>query len=453
MDKVERIVVIGCAGVGGPAAMMTKTLAPEVEVTVIREEENFVTRCATPYIASGDVTVDSSVKDDGILADKGIRLVDQRATRIDRAAKQVVAADGNTYGYDKLVLAAGARAVIPPIEGADLKGVYVLRTSRDATNILQWINDRRVRQAIVIGAGAVGLEIAYLLASKQIKVCVIEMFDHVLPMTLDPDMSEHIERYLTDRGLELRLSTRIEAVLGSQEVEGVELSTGGRLDAQMIIVSAGVRCNTELAREAEIEIGNRGVKVNEYLQTSDPDIYAAGDLIEYESAITGKPVLGQIRPNAVIGGRVIAKNILGYRIKFPPLVNSFATTLFDLAVASAGITESAAKAEGIAVVSAKKDAMSKHSMLKGKKPYTVKLVFSKDDARIIGGQIVSSSECPARYIDVIALAIRSKLTALDLATFRCAGQPELSPEPSAEPISIAADQAFRELYKPARDTD
>ena len=140
-------------------------------------------------------------------------------------------------------------------------------------------------------------------------------------------------------------------------------------------------------------------------------------------------------------------------MKFPPLVNSFATTLFDLAVASAGITESAAKAEGIAVVSAKKDAMSKHSMLKGKKPYTVKLIFTKDDARIIGGQIVSSSECPARYIDVIALAIRSKLTALDLATFRCAAQPELSPEPSAEPISVAADQAFRELYRPTRDTD
>ena len=303
-----------------------------------------------------------------------------------------------------------------------------------------------------IGAGAVGLEIGYLLVSKQIKVCVIEMLEHVLPVTFDPDMSDQIERYLTDRALELRLNTRVEKILGSQEVKGVELSTGEKLDAQMIIASAGVRCNTELAREAEIEIGNRGVKVNEYLQTSDPDIYAAGDLIEYESAITSKPVLGQICPNAVIGGRVIAKNILGYRVRFPQLVNSFATKLFDTSVAAAGITESAAKAQGIAVVSAKKDAMNKHSMLKGKKPYTVKLIFSKDGAKTIGGQIVSWSECPARYIDVIALAIRSKLTVLDLATFRCAGQPELSPEPSAEPISIAAEQAFRELYEPSRET-
>jgi len=433
MDKVERIVVIGCAGVGGAAAMMTKTLAPEVEVTVIREEENFVK--------------------DEFLVSKGIRLVEYKATAIDRTAKQVAAADGNTYSYDNLILATGASAVIPPIEGADLNGVYALRTSRDATNILQWINDRRVRQAILIGAGAVGLEIGYLLASKQIKVCVIEMLEHALPMTFDSDMSGQIEGYLVDMGLDLKLGTKVEKILGSQTVEGVELSTGERLDAQMIVVSAGVRCNTELAQQAGLETGKRGVKVNEYLQTSDPDIYAAGDLIEYESAVTGSPILGQIRPNAVLGGRVIAKNILGYRVKFPPLVNSFATKVFDLAIAAAGMTESAAKAEGIAVVSAKKDAMSKHSMLNGKKPYTVKLIFSKDDARIIGGQIVSSSECPARYIDVIALAIRSKLTALDLATFRCAAQPELSPEPIAEPISVVADQAFRELYEAAHETD
>jgi len=236
--------------------MTVKTLAPEVEVTVIREEENFVTRCATPYIATGDVTVDSSVKDE-FLVSKGIRLVDQRATGIDRAAKQVVTLYGDTYSYDKLILATGARAVIPKITGSDLSGVYVLRTSRDATNILQWINDRCVRQAIVIGAGAVGLETGYLLASKQIKVCVIEMLDHVFPMTFDPDMSGQIEGYLVDRGLELKLGAKVERILGSQTVEGVELSTGETLDAQMIIVSAGVRCNTELAQQAGLEAGKR----------------------------------------------------------------------------------------------------------------------------------------------------------------------------------------------------
>jgi len=279
-------------------------------------------------------------------------------------------------------------------------------------------------------------------------VYVVEMLDHALPATFDPDMSEPIERYLTSEGLQLRLGQKVERILGSAAVEGVALSTGETIEAEMVLMSTGVRCNTELAEQAGLEIGTRGVKVNEYLQTSDPDIYAGGDLIEYQSAVNGEPVLGQVRPNAVIGGRVIAKNVLGYKVKFPPLINSFATKLFDLSVASAGIPESAAGREGMTVVSAKTNAMSKHAMMKGKKPYTVKLVFDTDSTKIIGGQIVSESECAVRYIDVIALAIRFGMTAIELATFRCAGQPELSPEPSAEPISLAAEEASRKLREP-----
>jgi NADH oxidase (H2O2-forming) len=448
MERLQKLVVIGCAGTGGPAAMLAKTLAPEVEVTVIREEENFLTRCATPYIASGDVTVDSSVKDDQILLGKGITLVDSPATAIDREAKNVLVANGTSYGYDRLLLAMGARATVPKIAGADLPGVFVIRTSRDATNILTWINTRRVRRAIVVGAGAVGLETGYLLASKGITAYVVELFDHVFPGAFDSDMSEPIEHYLTREGLHLRLGQKVQGVLGTSAVEGVELSTGEVIEAAMVVMSTGVRCNTELAEQAGLEMGTRCLKVNDYLQTSDPDIYAAGDLIEYQSAVTGDRLLGQVRPNAVIGGRVIAKNVLGYKVKFPPLINSFATKLFDLSVASAGISESAAKREGMSVVSAKVDAMSKHAMIKGKKPYTVKLVFDADSTKIIGGQIVSESECAVRYIDVIALAIRSGMTAGELATFRCAGQPELSPEPSAEPISLAAETAFRKLCEP-----
>jgi len=448
MNQIKKLVVIGCAGTGGPAAMLAKTLAPEIEVIVIREEENFLTRCATPYIASGDVTVDSSVKDDQILLSKGITLVDSKAIAIDREAKRVTTADGTSYRYDKLVLAVGATATMPKIAGADLTGVFVLRTSRNATDILTWINTRRVRRAIVVGAGAVGLEMAYVLASKGITVHVVEVLDHVFPATFDPDMSAPIEQYLTSKGLQLRLGQKVEGIPGSTAVEGAELSTGETIEAEMVVMSTGVRCNTELAEQAGLEIGARGVKVNEYLQTSDPDIYAGGDLIEYQSAVSGKPVLGQVRPNAVIGGRVIAKNVLGYKVKFPPLINSFATKLFDLSVASAGIPESAAKREGMTVVSAKGSAMSKHAMMKGKKPYTVKLVFDKDSRKLIGGQIVSESECMVRYIDVIALAIRFGMTATELATFRCAGQPELSPEPSAEPISLAAEKASRKLHEP-----
>jgi len=321
-----------------------------------------------------------------------------------------------------------------------------VRTSRDAINIYEWLQKRKIKNAVVLGAGAIGIEMSTLISSKGVKVTVVEMLSHVLPLSFDPDMSQGIEKYLTEKGIDLRLKQTVTGIRGESEVAAVELSSGENIDAGMVILAGGIRPRQELAKACGLETGDLGVKVNKYLQTSDPDIYAGGDLIQYESFVTGKPILGQLRPNAVIGGRIIAKNVLGYKVEFPRLLNSFGTKLFDLSVASVGITESAAQEEGIEARVARKDARSKHVMVEGGKPYTIKLIFDENTKKIIGGQIVSHSEVSVRYIDVVALAIRCGLTALELTTFRCAGHPELSPEPSAEPIALAAEDIFRELH-------
>jgi len=203
-----------------------------------------------------------------------------------------------------------------------------------------------------------------------------------------------------------------------------------------------VKPNTELAEQAGLTLGRLGLQVNKHLQTSDPNIYAGGDLIEYPHWVTGKQALGQLRPNAVIAGRVIARNILGGNIEYPGLINSFATKFFDKSIAGTGLTEQQAVAEGLNVVSAKQTSASMHSMMRGRRPYTVKLIFDKARGCIIGGQIVSDSDGPVKHIDVLTTAIRGKLTALNLATLRCAGQPELSPDPGKEPIALAASQAY-----------
>ncbi|RZB31134.1 MAG: hypothetical protein SRB1_01817, partial [Desulfobacteraceae bacterium Eth-SRB1] len=189
-----------------------------------------------------------------------------------------------------------------------------------------------------------------------------------------------------------------------------------------------------------------GLEVNEYLQTSDPDIYAGGDMIEYEHLITKKPIPGQIRPNAVIAGRIAAKNALGYQIEFPGLLNSFAIKLFNKTVASIGVTEAIAEEEGIDVFATTKTVKTKYAMIEGGKPYSLKLIFDRKTKRVVGSQIIADDERSIKSIDVIAIAIRCNLTALDLATLRCASQPELSPEASAEPISMGAEDAFKELY-------
>jgi NADH dehydrogenase/NADH oxidase (H2O2-forming) len=287
---------------------------------------------------------------------------------------------------------------------------------------------------------------AALIAQKGVDVTIVVRSYIGRKVGLDTDLSEELEKYFEENGVIIRSKETIRKIIGEEEVKGVELSSGEKIDTEMIILSIGVRPNTRLAEDAGLEIGEYGLKVNKYLQTSDPDIYAAGDLIEYESLITKKPILGQIRPNAIIGGRIIAKNLLGYAIEFPKFLNAFATRLFDKSIATTGITEAVAKDEGIDIVVSKQRARSKHVMIEGGKPYTVKLIFEKSTKKIIGAQIISDSDYSVRYIDMITLAIREGLTALDMTTIRCAGQPELSPEPSAEPITLAAEDAFKMMY-------
>ncbi len=449
MSNIRRIVVIGCSGTGALAAMSMKKRHPDLEVTIIREpdERGLLTRCATPYICCGNVMVEPSYKDDAVFTDENIRLVNSRAERLDHVGKKVTTADGATYAYDTLVLATGAKPILPPVDGIGLPGVFALRKSGDAVNILNWLNTRRVRTAVMLGAGPIGMEIAYLAARHGIRIHVVEMLEHILPKALDPDMSAEVESYMQSHNVELRLRQRLERIRGNGEVKGVVLSSGEQIETQMVLISVGVKPNTELAEQAGLKIGSHGLVVNKYLQTSDSNIYAGGDLIEYPHWVTGKPVLGQLRPNAVIAGRVIASNILGANIEYPGLINSFATKFFDKSIAGTGLMEQQAMAEGIDVVSTKQSSASMHSMMRGRRSYTVKLLFEKASGRIIGGQIVSDSDCPIKHIDVITTAIRGRLTALDLATLRCAGQPELSPDPGREPIALAASEAHHVLSR------
>ncbi|MFH2000892.1 MAG: FAD-dependent oxidoreductase, partial [Planctomycetota bacterium] len=265
-------------------------------------------------------------------------------------------------------------------------------------------------------------------------------------LMLDMDLAAKVQEYLVGKGFNMKMAQKVVKILGqSGSVSGVELASGERLDADMILLSVGVRQNLDLARALGLEISQFGIRVNAFLETSVPDVHAAGDCVEKIHFITKKPVTGQLRGPAVIQGRLVAKRLAGYEIAFPGVLNNSTVKLFEKSIASVGLTEEAARREGFDTISSMAQSRSKHGMIPGVKPWILKLVFDRGSHRLLGGQIISDSEAPVKEIDTINALILGGKTLFDLTTLMCAGNPDCSSEPSLEPISLCGEQALQKL--------
>lgn len=400
-------------------------------------------------MVAGQATLDAITNPNQMFANAGIQLIVDRATRIDRQNKQVLLADNPAVSYDKLILACGSRPFCPPIPGHDLEGVFTLRSGPDAEAIRLFLDEKKPSRIAFIGAGFINLEMATLLAemrSEKYEMTVIELLEHPLPLMLDAEMGRSLNEYLTDQGLNLKTGRKVSKILGQNgAVSGVELEDGESLAAEMVMLSVGTRPNLELAQEAGIEIGKFGVKVNDFLETSDPDILAGGDIAEVPHFITGKPGPSLLRGPSVIMGRLAAKRLAGYAIPFPGVLNNSVVRLHEKFVAATGFNEAQAACEGFDVISASVASRSKHGMIPGMRPWQLKLVFDRTTQRLIGGQIISDDVAPAKEIDTVNALILGHKTIPELTTLMCAGNPDCSSEPSLEPITIAAEQALQKL--------
>jgi len=400
---------------------------------------------------AGLATGESIVNPDKMFEDNGINLIVDSVESIDREKKQIKLSSGKDVPYDKMVLGVGSRPFVPPLEGADLKGVFSMRSLKDAENIREFIDSRRPRKMVFIGAGFISMELAAFLQEKEpgkFEISIVELLGHPLPLMVDSELGARVEEHMKEKGIGIMTGEKVTKILGSNgAVSGVELSSGESIPADLVFMNVGARPNLELAKDMGLELGRFGIKVNEYLETSDPDILAAGDCIENHHFVTKQPVPIQLRGPAVIQGRLAAKRLAGHDIPFPGVLGNTAVRLFDKFFASTGLTEQAAQKENFDTVCATVDSRSKHNMIEGKKPWTLKLVFDKENGKLLGGQIVSDDVAPAKEIDTINALILGEKTIRDLTTLMCAGNPDCSSEPSAEPITIAAEQALQKLNK------
>lgn len=393
------------------------------------------------------------VNPDKMFNDNNIEMILDRADSIDPQKKEINLSGGKTIAYDKLILGMGSKPFIPPIEGVDLEGVFSLRSLSDAEKIHDFMENSKPAKLVFVGAGFISLEVAALLKEmkgKNFEIDIIELMQHPLPLMLDPEMSETVSNYLKDKGFRMHMGQKVTKISGQQgRVEAVELESGQTIAADMVFMNVGSRPSLELGKNMGLEMGQFGIKVNEFLETSNPDILAGGDCIDNYHYITKKPVATQLRGPAVIQGRLMAKRLAGFKIPFPGLLGNSAVKIFDKYVAATGFTETQARKEGFDPVGATAESRSKHGMIPGVKPWTLKLVFDKATHKLLGGQILSDTAAPAKEIDTINALITGGKTISELTTLMCAGNPDCSSEPSAEPITLAAEQALQKVSKKA----
>ncbi len=357
---------------------------------------------------------------------------------------------GETYTetYDKLVLSPGAEPLRPSIEGIGSKKIFTLRNVPDTDTIKNYVNTENPKRAIVVGGGFIGLEMAENLYDLGIQVDVVEMANQVMA-PLDFSMAAIVHRQLTDKGVGLHLE---DGVSRFEEKDGgvtVHLRSGKQIATDMVLLSIGVRPETKLAKDAGLAIGERGgITVNDYMQTSDADIYALGDAVEVRHLVTGQPALIPLAGPANKQGRIVADNIVfGNKKKYPGSIGTSIAKVFDLTVAAAGANAKLLQQNNIPYISSYTHGASHAGYYPGAVPLSIKILFAPENGKLLGAQIVGFNGVDKR-IEMLAQVIQRGGTVHDLAELEHAYAPPYSS--AKDPVNMAGFVAENILNKKSR---
>ncbi len=349
---------------------------------------------------------------------------------IDRNKKTVVAKNLKTgqmeeESYDRLILAPGSHPIIPPVTGMDLPFAYTLKTLEDTDRIFRYLQEKKPRRAVVVGGGLIGVEAVENLALKGLETTVVELAPQVLTF-LDWEMAEKVRFHMQLKGVSIYLSEGLKAM---EECNGqclVRTDKGRELPADLVLVAVGIKPNVDLARDAGLEIGvTGGIKVNEFMQTSDPDIFAAGDCIETVNLVTGKPTLTPMGSAANKEGRAAGANALGRHIAVKGFTGTIIVKVFDQTVAKTGLSEREARAEGFSPLALYVQPSHHAGYFPGAKPLSIKTVTDRDSGRLLGAQVIGEEGVDKR-IDVFATAIYHHMSLEDLLQLDLAYAPPYS---------------------------
>jgi len=447
MTKRKRIVVIGGSAAGPKAAAKARRIDNDAEVVILQKDADLsMASCGYPYYVGGYFNDRNLLlcTPAGVVRSPMFYLnakdiearVNTEVTNIDRKKRTVsfnnlVSGETGSLTYDKLIIATGSVPQMPPVPGLELKGITPLQSMKDADFLRKVRDEKKIKKAVVIGGGLIGIETCEALQLAGIEITVIELLPQLLTF-LDWQLAKLVENHVRSKGANVITDNGIAAFLGEEgKLTGVKLQNGTELFCELAVVAIGVRPNVKLAKETGLKIGELGgIDVNEYMQTSDPDVYAVGDCVETVNRITGKKVLAPYGDLANLQGRVAGENAASENcVTFPGTIQTGICKVFDYAAGSTGLSETVAERLGykdiITVINASPD---KPGFMEGKLLVT-KLVADKKTGKVLGAQCIGPGNV-SKQIAQWAMAIQGKLTVEDIIN---------ADLPYAPPFSMAID--------------
>ncbi|HPQ42827.1 MAG TPA: FAD-dependent oxidoreductase [Syntrophales bacterium] len=450
MTRKKRIIVIGGSAAGPKAAAKARRIDYDADIVLLQKDPDLsMASCGYPYYVGGYFDDRNMLLSTGTgvtrdpayyLGAKGITAkTNTEVTAIDRKNKTVaytdlLAGETGTLEYDKLIIATGAVPRIPPIPGTDLEGITTLQSMKDADFLREISDEQEIDKAVIIGGGLIGIETCEALQLADIDITVVELLPQLLTF-LDWELAKLIENHVKSKGANVITDNGIVEFQGENgKLTGIKLQNGAELPCELAVVAIGVVPNTKLAKDAGIKIGaTGGIEVNEYMQTSDPDIYAVGDCVESYNIITGKKVHAPFGDLANLQGRVAGENAASENtVTFPGTIQTGICKVFDFSAGSTGLSETMARRLGyddiVTVINASPD---KPGFMLGKLLVT-KMVADRKTGKILGAQCVGPGDV-SKQISQWAMAIMGGLTVENLVN---------ADLPYAPPFSLAIDHCI-----------
>ena len=429
-----KILIIGGVAAGTKVAAKLMRENRNCEVTILTKSKDIsYAGCGLPYYVGkliperGQLIVNTP---DSFSNLTGVSvLTEVEVTKVNPANKTVDTLDlktdeTNTYEYDKLVIASGAEAIKPPIDGVNLKNVYYMRTPDDAVALRSAVEAGEIKRATVVGGGYIGLEVAENLSLLGVRTTVLDMAKHILP-GFDDEFCEYVENHLADQGIMPFTETKLKAILGEEKVEKVQTNKRAfKTDA--VVLSVGIRANTAFLADSGIELmPNRTIKVNEYLQTNIEDIYAVGDCATVINLITKEPAWSPMGSTANIAGRIVAKNIAGSKLAYSGVLGTAVAKLPELNVGRTGLTETDASKAGFNTVSVVTVVDDKAHYYPNASSFIVKMIADKDSKKLLGLQVLGQGAVD-KMVDIAVTAMTMGASLLDIENMDLAYAPPFS---------------------------